>query len=188
MAREGPCVLLEGVSFPQNRAFLWSSKQDRVFSLEKKKNTYTWQWVWLVYESHRGISLLTLLHRITPKTGRRAVCVCVCACRRECTPRIMWLCLHICAMLSFFFLGSNLLPFRCSLSSFSYVAHTLKRFRLIQGTIKLSNGHNNYVKAGYIANNLNTFGFLEVKTKCQGHNISRLLSWVLFYSVSLLFK
>ncbi len=27
-----------------------------------------------------------------------------------------------------------------------------------------------------------------MQTKCQGHNISRLLTWVLFYSVSLLFK
>lgn len=27
-----------------------------------------------------------------------------------------------------------------------------------------------------------------MQTKCQGHNISRLLSWVLFYPVSLLFK
>lgn len=43
-------------------------------------------------------------------------------------------------------------------------------------------------KRDYIANSLNTVGFLEVKTKCQEHNISGLLSWVLFYSASLLFK
>lgn len=43
-------------------------------------------------------------------------------------------------------------------------------------------------KRDYIANSLDTIGFLEVKTKCQEHNISGLLSWVLFYSASLLFK
>lgn len=43
-------------------------------------------------------------------------------------------------------------------------------------------------KRDHIANSLNTVGFLEVKTKCQEHNISGLLSWVLFYSASLLFK
>lgn len=58
----------------------------------------------------------------------------------------------------------------------------------MQGTIKLSNGHKHYVKGGYNANNLNTACFLEVQTKCQGHRISGLLTWVLFYSVSLLFK
>lgn len=42
--------------------------------------------------------------------------------------------------------------------------------------------------ADYTANNLHTVWFLEVQMKCQERDISRLLTWVLFYSDSLLFK
>jgi len=50
----------------------------------------------------------------------------------------------------------------------------------MQGTISYQMDTTIMQKGGYIANNLNTVCFLEVQTKCQGHNISRLLTWVLF--------
>lgn len=102
------------------------------------------------YENHRGISLLTLLHRITPRANGGVVymwesvhtqayvtvCMSLCVCSKN-SSTCFWV--------------QHSLVQTCQLSDipchpWAVCLNTFKSFLLMQGTIKLSNGHNHYGK------------------------------------------
>lgn len=103
----------------------------RVLLGKKKKNA--WQRVRPLYENHRGISLLTLLHRVTPRTNGGVVCVYVRG--RVHTQAYATICMSpsICSINSSRLsqssarFGSNLSSFRHSLSSLSCLPEYIKK-------------------------------------------------------------
>lgn len=106
-----------------------------------------------LFKNHRGISLLRLLHMITPWMNEGGVCACLCV-RVHTQTYSMWLSSRICfTNASRFFRVQHGLAQICQLIYFPWhpwavCPNTFKSFLLMQGTIKLSNGHNHYVKGG----------------------------------------
>lgn len=142
--------LMEGVSFQGNRVFLWSCKQDGVFSLKKKKN---------VLGNESDPSLKTrggypCSHSYTDHTQndrRSGVCE-----RVSTHPAVVCDCVRVsvtAAEIHPHFRVQHGLVQTCQLSDipchpWAVCLNTSESFLLMQATIKLSNGLNHYVKGG----------------------------------------
>lgn len=118
-----------------------------VLLLSWKKNS--WQWDKPPYEIHRGYPCLHFYTKSWPKQMEwewhvNQAYVTICISPLSCS--IHWS--GISEFKSSAQFCSNLSAFKKALLSWVVCVNTLKSFLLMQGTIKLSNGHNHYVKCG----------------------------------------
>lgn len=157
--------------FPENSGFLWCRKQDRVFSLETKKYVYT-------PGNESGLSMKIIggypcSHSHTGSHPERTEEWCtlwgnVHARPYSKTPATCSIRSCRISQSSAWF-ASNLStsqPFSCR--PWAVSPNTLKSFRLIQGTIKLPNGHNHYVKGGLYCQQFEYWWLPESADKMSG--------------------
>lgn len=136
----------------KNTGFLWSCKQDRVFPLQKIK----WKEELGIesdhFVNHRGMPPLILLHKLTPRRNEGMPYVCA---KGVHTPKHTWPSLFVryTKNTSTPIIVQSCLTWTLQLSDipsclWAVCLNTFKSFLLMQGTIKLSNGHCHYVKDG----------------------------------------
>lgn len=140
---------MKGVSSQRTAASSGTANRTECSPWKKnKKNTqHTRQRLWPVYENHTGISLITLLHKHTQNWERRGV-VCVRECVRVHTQAYVTVCMIWSAPIFFSQTSERFGSESSTFWHFLLYFDILKSSGSLQGTIKLSNGHNHYVKVG----------------------------------------